>query len=132
MKNAEIYKIITRLYQDGMMGELSEFTRPWMVQGEVVKKGGMVLFKPVGKYFGFLRWLAFKCIQEQDEEYLNEQTLRILMFLEEHCITGIFAIGQGKMYDLLNLQKCNGCFDHAGLTTMSNSQLFCCIKNNIN
>lgn len=131
-KNAEIHQTIAQLYLSGMMNELSVFVRPWMIQAEVVKRGGMVLFKPVGKYFAFLRWLAFKCIQEQDKEYLNVQTLGILMFLEEQCITGIFAISQGKLFDLLNLHKCNGCFDHGGLTTMSNSQLFCYIKNNTN
>tara|TARA_B110000483_G_scaffold50904_1_gene63286 strand:- start:647 stop:1060 length:414 start_codon:yes stop_codon:yes gene_type:complete len=131
MKNADIYNTIVQLHQKDLMVKLSVFVEPWVAQGEIVKKNHMLLFKPVGKYFAFLRWLAFKCIHEGDEEYLNDRTLAVLIFLEEQCVTGIFAINRGKLFDLLTLYKCNGCFDHAGLTTISNSQLFCYIKNHI-
>ena len=130
------YSKMIQLIKEEKYQELSQFIYPWDIARDnptkIIVKGNN-LYKSEGNYFEFLRWLAFKIVQEKDLTYLNKDTISLLMFLEEHAITGIFFVGQiseqnpGKLF--LLLKKYNEFKHTSDIITLSNTQLVQYIQN---
>lgn len=132
MNNKEKYDEMIDLIKEDSIIKLSVFVEPWFINRDMPTKISIndnTLYQGEGKYFEFLRWLAFKMIKEKNKDYLNEDTGRLLMFLEENAITGIFYVNpEGQLFNLLEEVPE---FKHTSDTiTLSNSQLMQYIGNN--
>lgn len=128
LNNPQKFEYMVKLLMDNEFDKLSNFILPWIkyqredAETELYRKH--TLFISNGKYFEFLRWLAFKMVKEN--KFINKNTEYLLTFFENGLdLTGIFVIKpRGELYKLLTKCKYNKIFFHTpDIVTLSNSQL---------